>query len=98
MPKYLTIAEAQQQLVELSNQLSDEPAIITKDGKTVTIAFGLEQFESLIETIEIISDKEFMAELKQGIQEAEQDKTITLEEFKNDIYSVTKKIIENLEL
>ena len=36
------------------------------------ITFGLEQFESLIETIEIISDREFMTELKQGIQEAEQ--------------------------
>lgn len=68
MPKYLTIAEAQQQLSELPNQLTDEPAIITKDGKPVLITFGLEQFESFMETIEIISDKEFMKELKQGIQ------------------------------
>ena len=85
MPKYLTIAEAQQQLLELSNQLTDEPAIITKDGKPVMITFGLEQFESLIETIEIISDREFMTELKQGIEEAEQGKTITLEELKAEL-------------
>ena len=85
MPKYLTIAEAQQQLSELSNQLIDEPAIITKDGKPVMITFGLEQFESLIETIEIISDKEFMKKLKQGIQEVEQGETISLEELKADI-------------
>ncbi|MDJ0683006.1 MAG: type II toxin-antitoxin system Phd/YefM family antitoxin [Xenococcaceae cyanobacterium MO_167.B52] len=69
MPKYLTIAEAQQQLAELSNQLTDEPAIITKDGKPVMITFSLEQFESLIETIEIISDRELMTELKQGIKQ-----------------------------
>ena len=37
MPKYLTIAEAQTQLAELSNQLNDEPAIITRDGKPVMI-------------------------------------------------------------
>ena len=85
MPKYLTIIEAQQQLAELSNQLNDEPAIITKDGKPVMITFGVEQFESLMETIEIISDKNFMAELKQGIQEAEKDSTISLEEFKADL-------------
>ena len=85
MPKYLTIAEAQQQLAELSNQLNDEPAIITKDGKPVMITFGVEQFESLIETIEIISDEDFMTELKQGIQEAEQGATIILEEFKADL-------------
>ena len=82
MAKYLTIAEAQKQLAELSNQLNDEPAIITKDGKPVMITFGVEQFESLIETIEIISDKEFMTELKQGIEQAEQGETISLEELK----------------
>ena len=70
MPKYLTISEAQQQLSELSNQLTDEPAIITKDGKPVMITFGLEQFESLMETVEIMSDEKFMRELKQGIQQA----------------------------
>ncbi|MGK7951840.1 MAG: type II toxin-antitoxin system Phd/YefM family antitoxin [Xenococcaceae cyanobacterium] len=85
MPKYLTIAEAQKQLAELSNQLTDEPAIITKDGKPVMITFGVEQFESLMETIEILSDEDFMTELKQGIQEAEQGATITLEEFKADL-------------
>lgn len=41
MPKYLTISEAQQQLLELPDQLIDQPAIITKDGKPVMIAFGL---------------------------------------------------------
>ncbi|MEL7010769.1 MAG: type II toxin-antitoxin system Phd/YefM family antitoxin [Cyanobacteria bacterium J06588_4] len=85
MPKYLTIAEAQKQLAELSNQLSDEPAIITRDGKPVMITFGVEQFESLIETIEIISDREFMNDLKQGIKEAEQDDTVTLEELKANL-------------
>jgi antitoxin YefM len=85
MPKYLSIAEAQQQLSDLSNQLKDEPAIITKDGKPVIIAFGLEQFESLIETVEIISDKKFMDNLKRGIKQAEQGETITLEELKEDL-------------
>ena len=85
MPKYLTIEEAQTQLSELSNQLHDEPAIITRDGKPIMITFGVEQFESLIETIEIISDREFMTDLKQGLEEARQGETITLEEFKIDL-------------
>ena len=48
------------------------------------ITFGVEQFESLMETMELISDKDFMTELKQGIQEAEQGETISLEVLKND--------------
>ena len=85
MPKYLTIDEAQTQLTELSNQINDEPTIITKDGKPVLITFGVEQFESLMETIEIISDQEFMADIKQGIEEAKRGETITLEQMKTDL-------------
>ena len=45
------------------------------------VAFGLEQLESLMETIEIITDEEFMSDLKQGIKEAEQGETISLEDL-----------------
>ena len=83
MAKYLTVSEAQQQLPELSAQLTDQPAIITQDGKPVMVAFGLEQLESLMETIEIITDEEFMSDLKQGIKEAEQGETISLEDLKS---------------
>ena len=83
MAKYLTVSEAQQQLPELSAQLIDQPAIITQDGKSVMVAFGLEQLESLMETIEIITDEEFMSDLKQGIKEAQQGETISLEDLKS---------------
>lgn len=86
MPKYLTISEAQKQLPELSEQLNEQPAIITKDGKPVMITFGLKQFESLIETIEIISDQEFMSDLKQGIKEAQLEETISLDDLKAEFY------------
>lgn len=85
MPKYLTIAEAQTQLAELSDRLNDEPAIIIRDGKPVMITFSVEQFKSLMETIEIISDRKFMKDLKQGIEEAKKGETVTLEEFKTDL-------------
>ena len=81
--QYLTISEAQQRLPELSAQLIDQPAIITQDGKPVMVAFGLEQLESLMETIEIITDEEFMSDLKQGIKEAEAGDTISLEDLKS---------------
>lgn len=86
MPKYLTIGEAQKQLPELSRQLTEQPAIITKNGKPVMITFGVEQFESLMETIEIITDEEFMSDLKQGIKEAQKGETISLDDLKAEFY------------
>jgi PHD/YefM family antitoxin component YafN of YafNO toxin-antitoxin module len=85
MAKYLTISEAQEQLPQLPDELTTEPAIITKDGKPVIIALGLLQFESLLETIEILSDSEFMGNLKAGIQEAEVGETISLESLKTEL-------------
>ena len=81
MPKYLTIQEAQQQLADLPNELVAEPAIITKDGKPVMVAMSLEQFESLLETLDIIAEPEFMAQLREGIRQAEAGETISLEQL-----------------
>jgi antitoxin YefM len=85
MPKYLTITEAQQQLPKWPDDLAAEPAIITKDGKPAIIALSFKQFESLLETIEILSDREFMADLRSGIQQAQRGETIDLQQLKADL-------------
>ena len=81
MLNYLTIAEAQEQLPHLSNNLR-EPAIITQDGKPVIVAMNMRQFASLVETMEILSDQEFMSELREGIRQADLGQTISLESLK----------------
>lgn len=85
MPKYLSITEAQQQLPELPDELTSEPAIITKDGKPVIIALSLQQFESLLEAVEILCDREFMAQLQEGIRQADAGETISLEQLKAEL-------------
>jgi PHD/YefM family antitoxin component YafN of YafNO toxin-antitoxin module len=84
MLNYLTIAEAQQQLPTLSKKLRD-PAIITQDGKPVIVALSMQQFASLVETMEILSDREFMADLREGIRQADLGQTISLETLKLDL-------------
>jgi len=84
MLNYLTIAEAQQKLPELSNNL-EEPAIITQDGKPVIVALSMQQFASLVETMEILSDREFMSELREGIRQADLGQTVSLEALKLEL-------------
>jgi antitoxin YefM len=84
MLNYMTIAEAQQKLPELSNQLG-EPAIITKDGKPVIVALSMKQFASLMETLEILSDREFVSELREGIRQANAGQTISLDTLKLEL-------------
>ena len=77
MPKRLTIAEAQQQLPDLPKELHDEPIIITQDGQPVMAAISYEQLTSLLETLDILSDRDFSSKLRQSILEAEQGERIS---------------------
>ncbi|MEW5857327.1 MAG: type II toxin-antitoxin system Phd/YefM family antitoxin [Cyanobacteriota bacterium] len=82
MPKYLTITEARRQLLELPDELTDEPVIITKHGKPVMAALSYEQFESLMETLEILSDRQFANRLQESIAQAERGETVSWKEAK----------------
>ena len=80
MPRFLTITETRRQLLDLPEQLTDEPIIITRHGKPTMVAIGYEQFESLIETLEVLSDSDLMAKLHQSMAQAQKGETISLED------------------
>lgn len=80
MPKFLTITETRKQLLTLPEQLTDEPVIITKHGKPAMVALGYEQFESIMETLEVLSDPELMNILRQSLAQADQGETVALED------------------
>ncbi len=82
MSKYLTITEARQKLLSLPDELTDEPIIITKHGKPVMVAISYEQLESIVETLELLSDPELAAQLKEGIRQDRAGETISWEEAK----------------
>jgi antitoxin YefM len=82
MLKYLTITEAQEQLLDLPDDLKEDPIIITKHGKPVIAAISFEKYESLLETLEILSDKEFTQELQESIAQEERGETISWNDAK----------------
>jgi antitoxin YefM len=82
MPKKLTIAQAQQQLPNLPSELTDEPIIITQDGVPVIAALSYAHLTALLETLDILTDSEFVKKLRQSISQAEQGQTISWETAK----------------
>ncbi|MEG3911197.1 prevent-host-death protein [Microcoleus sp. w2-18bC1] len=61
MSKRLTIAQAQQQLPNLPQELINEPIIITQDGVPVMAAMSYTHLTELLETLDILTDTEFVA-------------------------------------
>ena len=82
VPKQLTIAQAQQQLPRFPSELTDEPIIITQDGVPVIAALSYAHLTALLETLDILSDSEFVKKLRQSILQAEQGQTISWETAK----------------
>ena len=76
----ITLTEASQQLPELAKTLPSEPIVITQAGKPAIVAMSYEHFSSLMETLDILSDQEFVNELQLGIKQVNKGETIPLEQ------------------
>src|SRR6266404_1462209 len=85
----LAMAEARKRLPKLADTLEKHPEIgavtITRRGKPVLAVLSWDLYESLVETMEIMSDPEMMAAFRKGVKEMEQGKAIPLEQFKREL-------------
>lgn len=62
--------------------------IVTKRGKPVAIMLSVDDYEGLLETLEILSDKKAVARIKRSKREAREGKTISLEALRKKIEHV----------
>ncbi|MGH7273497.1 MAG: type II toxin-antitoxin system Phd/YefM family antitoxin [Nitrospiria bacterium] len=78
MYKDIPITEARHELTSLPERLAKEPGAVavTRRGKPVLAVMPWELYESIIETLEIMGDKDLMAALRKSIKEADEGKTI----------------------
>ena len=90
----LSISEAQRELTRLPEQFEEEPeaVTVTRYGKPVmtilpynTYKSLLEAIEALQETIEILQDKELMAEFRESVEALKNGETVDWEDAKREL-------------
>jgi antitoxin YefM len=85
----IAMAEARKQLPKLADALEKHPEIgavkITRHGKPVLAVLSWDLYESVVETMEIMSDPEMMAAFRQGVKEMEEGKGIPWEQVKKEL-------------
>ncbi len=59
--------------------------IVTKRGKPIAVMLSPDDYEGLLETIEILSSKETLKRIKQARQEIREGKTVSLEKLRAKI-------------
>ena len=90
MGREVPVSQARAQLTQLANELVDsqETVTITNRGKPVLAMIGYELYESIMETLEIMSDPELMGQLRDSLEEARRGELI-------DIAEVERELIRN---
>lgn len=67
-------------LIEASSQ--GERFQITRNGVPVAVLLGVDDYESLVRTVAVLSDASLVAEIGKGVEDLERDDTFSVEEVR----------------
>ncbi len=83
----LPIIKARDRLTSLPEELAEEPGAIavTRRGEPVLAILPWDLYESIMETLEILSDEDLMAALRQSIKEVSEGKAVSWSRAKQEI-------------
>ncbi len=74
--RILPLAEAKAKLSQLVADVAntDEEVTITKNGRATAVLVSYEEFESWQETLDVLSDRELVEELRTGLRQLKQER------------------------
>ena len=83
--EHLSIVEARKELTRLPEKLEAESATVavTRHGKPVMAIMAWEDYEAIVETLEVLSDEAALSQLRQSIKEVKAGKTIPWKQAKS---------------
>ena len=84
--KVVSSAEARASLASLLNAIEDldEHVIITRRGKPSAIILSYEEYERLLETLDVLSDPELMKAVQEGEEDIKRGDIASLNEYLKD--------------
>jgi prevent-host-death family protein len=76
--QFVSVTEAKNKLLDLIRGLKTSPEVvaITRDGKPAAVLLSMDQFEGLMETLEILSDPKTMRSLRRSMKQAQAGKWV----------------------
>lgn len=86
MVKQMSISETRKRITSLENELEyDDTVIVTNHGKETFALMRWDTYESIAETLDIISDDQAYTELKKGIQQIQNKELVDFDEFLKEL-------------
>lgn len=83
MAKTVPFSEARARLSELLDEVrgSQEHVVITRNGRPVALLMSLDEYESLEETIEVLSDEDLMEQLRRSEEDVKAGRLVDLDDL-----------------
>jgi prevent-host-death family protein len=80
----LTMVDARRELTKLSTRLEASPAtvVVTRRGKPVLAIMTWEDYEAILETLELLGDEEAVVQLRRSIREVKEGEAVPWDEAK----------------
>lgn len=77
------VTEAKQRFTEIVKgvELYFDRYLVTKNGKEAAVLMSAEEYESLLETIDVLGSKKELAALLEGAEESRKGKTVSLDTY-----------------
>ncbi len=84
--EYIAVSSAKARLLEILRKIEEQhgKVVITKNGIPKAVLINYEDFEGLLETIDILSDAEMMKGIKKGLQDIRAGRAVSLKEAFKD--------------
>ena len=83
----VTLSEAKAKLARLLVEVSEvgEHVLITRSGKPAGVLLPVDEYEGLLETLEILADSELGEAVRQGLSELERGDTVSHEDLWDEL-------------
>ena len=90
MENTITLKELRPRLPEVINSIDGRlnRYIVTKRGRPVAAMMSIDDYEGLLETIEILSDKQAVKRIKEAKKEIAAGKTVSLKKLRKRLEDV----------
>ncbi len=89
MTRNIPMIEARRKLTNLPEEFQKKPELgavaVTRRGRPVLAVIPWELYESIVETLEVLSDEKLMMDLKQSIKEVRAGRLIPWEKIKKEL-------------
>lgn len=78
----VTLSDAKTHLARLLTEVTElgERVVITRSGRPAGMLLSIEEYEGLLETLEILADPEMADAVRRGLGEAERGETVQHDE------------------